>query len=277
MNRKIKFENIFCYFILLIMTAIVVIPVAWMFSTSIKDMDEIFALPPKWIPEKPSLDAYNRIWNQYPFGQYFLNSIIVVGGATIISLVFSSLSGYGLSRFNFKGKEWFLTFLIINQMFPSIMLLIPYFSVMKSLGLINTYAGLIFCYTSFTIPFCTWMMFGYFKSIPKDLDDAARLDGCSRLQILWLILLPLSLPGLFATGIYSVIVGWNEYMFSLILTTTDPMKTFAVGIGQLIGEYRIAWNDLMAASLIGSVPVIILFLYFQRYLISGLISGAVKS
>jgi ABC-type glycerol-3-phosphate transport system permease component len=170
----------------------------------------------------------------------------------------------------------FLTFLLVTQMFPSIMLLIPYFTVMKTLGLINTYAGLILCYISFTIPFCTWMMMGYFQSIPKELDAAATIDGCGRFRIFWQIVLPLALPGLVATAMYAFLVGWNEYMFALILTTSEPMKTLAVGIGQLIGQYRIAWNDLMAVSLVASIPVTILFLLLQKHLISGLTAGAVK-
>lgn len=264
------------YTILILASLMVIIPVLWMLSTSIKSMEEMFTLPPRWIPDQLTWKAFVRIWTDYPFGRYFANSLIVVSAATFISLIFSALAGYGTSRFRFRGKGTFLTFLLVTQMFPSIMLLIPYFKVMKTLGLINTYPGLILCYISFTIPFCSWMMLGYFQSIPKELDAAATIDGCGRFRIFWQIILPLTLPGLVATAMYAFLVGWNEYMFALILTTSDPMKTLAVGIGQLIGQYRIAWNDLMAVSLVASIPVTIIFLFLQKYLISGLTAGAVK-
>lgn len=264
------------YSILILASLMVIVPMLWMLSTAVKSMEEMFTLPPRWIPEQPTLDAFIRIWTDYPFGRYFANSLIVVSAATLISLAFSALAGYGASRFQFRGKGMFLTFLLVTQMFPSIMLLIPYFKVMKTLGLINTYPGLTLCYVSFTIPFCSWMMLGYFQSIPKELDAAATIDGCGRFRIFWQIVLPLALPGLVATAMYAFLVGWNEYMFALILTTSEPMKTLAVGIGQLVGQYRIAWNDLMAVSLVASIPLTILFLVLQKHLISGLTAGAVK-
>ncbi|MEM6428115.1 MAG: carbohydrate ABC transporter permease [Deinococcota bacterium] len=262
--------------ILLIASTFVIVPVLWMFSTSVKTMEEMFSLPIKWIPETISWDAYQRIWTDYPFGRYILNSFIVVSGATLISLFVSSLAGYGASRFRFLGRTAFLTFLLITQMFPSIMLLIPYFQLMKTFGLINTYAGLIFAYISFTIPLASWLMLGYFNSIPKELDDAASIDGASRWRIFWQIVMPLALPGLAATAVYAFIVGWNEYIFALVLTTDDKMKTIPIGIGELIGQYRIAWNDMMAVSLVVSVPLTILFLFLQRFLVSSLTAGAVK-
>ncbi|NPV54102.1 MAG: carbohydrate ABC transporter permease [Firmicutes bacterium] len=255
---------------------IVIIPILWMFSTSIKTLEETFSIPPRWIPLSPTLDNYINIWKNYPLARYFFNSIFVVSVSTIISLAFSCLAGYGVSRFRFAGKGAFLTFLLATQMFPSIMLLIPYFKLMRTFGLINTYTGLILVYISFTIPFCSWMMLGYFEGIPKELDDAALIDGCNRLRTFLSIILPLTLPGLVATAIYSFLVGWNEYMFALVLTTTTEMKTVAVGIGELIGQYRIAWNDMMTVSILASIPLAIVFLFLQKYLINSLTAGAVK-
>ncbi|MCP4403086.1 MAG: carbohydrate ABC transporter permease [bacterium] len=275
-KQKNFWVNLLAYTILVSASLMVLVPVLWMLSTSIKTMEEMFTIPLRWIPEHPTWEAFIRIWTDYPFARYFANSLIVVSAATMLSLAFSALAGYGASRFQFRGKGMFLTFLLVTQMFPSIMLLIPYFKVMKTLGLINTHLGLILCYISFTIPFCSWMMLGYFQSIPKELDAAARIDGCGRFRIFWQIVLPLTLPGLVATAMYAFLVGWNEYMFALILTTSEPMKTLAVGIGQLIGQYRIAWNDLMAVSLVASIPLTIIFLFLQKYLISGLTAGAVK-
>lgn len=261
---------------LVLASAFVIVPVLWMLSTSVKTMEEMFTIPLKWIPDTISWDAYKRIWTDYPFGRYLFNSFFVVSGATLISLFVSSLAGYGASRFRFMGRTAFLTFLLITQMFPSIMLLIPYFKLMKTLGLINTYGGLILAYISFTIPLASWLMLGYFDSIPKELDAAASIDGASRFRIFWQIIMPLALPGLAATAIYAFIVGWNEYIFALVLTSDDKMKTVPIGIGELIGQYRIAWNDMMAISLVVSIPLTILFLFLQRYLVSSLTAGAVK-
>jgi ABC-type glycerol-3-phosphate transport system permease component len=268
--------NTFMYAILLLASAVVLIPTLWMVSTAFKTNEEVMISPPVWIPNHPTFESFIRIWRDYPFADYFLNSIYIVIASTFISLVFSALAGYGASRFKFPGKGAFLTFLLVTQMFPSIMLLIPFYKVLKTFGLIDTHEGLIVVYISFAIPFCTWMMLGFFQGIPKELDEAAMIDGCSRMRTFFQIILPLSLPGLAATAIYSFLMGWNEYMFAFVLMTTESMKTLPVGIGQLNGYYKIAWNDMMAASIISSLPLIILFLFMQKYFISSLTAGAVK-
>lgn len=274
--RNGRVFTIFMYFVLLLASLCVLVPTLWMLSTALKPMDEVMVTPPRWIPEHITFDAFARIWNDYPFKTYFLNSIYIVLASTGISLVFSALAGYGASRFQFRGKGAFLTFLLVTQMFPSIMLLIPFYKLLNTIGLVNTHWGLILVYIAFSVPFCTWLMLGFFQGIPKELDEAATIDGCSQLRTFFQIILPLSLPGLAATAIYSFIVGWNEYMFALILTTSENMKTLPIGIGQLNGYYKIVWNDLMAASIVSSLPLIILFIFLQKYFISSLTAGAVK-
>ncbi|TBL70091.1 carbohydrate ABC transporter permease [Paenibacillus thalictri] len=276
-NRNGFLFNALMYVILIIASLAVLVPVLWMVSTALKPTTEVMVTPPRWIPEHTSFEAFVRIWKDYPFGTYFINSVYIVLVSTGISLIFSALAGYGASRFQFRGKGAFLTFLLITQMFPSIMLLIPFYKVLKTFGLIDTHMGLIVVYISFSIPFCTWMMLGFFQGIPKELDEAAVIDGCGRLRTFLQIILPLSLPGLAATAIYSFIIGWNEYMFAFILTTSESMKTLPVGIGQLNGFYKIVWNDLMAASIVSSLPLVIMFLFLQKYFISSLTAGAVKS
>ncbi|MEK3917392.1 carbohydrate ABC transporter permease [Paenibacillus sp. FSL H7-0331] len=273
---KDKVFNSFMYLIMVVASLIVLVPTLWMVSTALKPNDEVMVTPPQWIPDAPTWESFVRIWEDYPFATYFANSVYIVLAATIISLVFSAMAGYGASRFRFKGKSTFLTFLLVTQMFPSIMLLIPFYKVLKTLGLIDTHLGLILVYISFTIPFCTWMMMGFFQGIPKELDEAATIDGCGRIRTFVQIILPLSLPGIAATAIYSFLQGWNEYMFALILTTSEDMKTLPVGIGQLNGFYKIVWNDMMAASFVSSLPLVILFLFLQKYFISSLTAGAVK-
>jgi ABC-type glycerol-3-phosphate transport system permease component len=265
------------YTVLTVAALFVLVPVFWMVSTALKPETELFSTPPKLWPSTPDVSAFIRVFTDYPFFDYFRNSLIVVVSSTVVSLAFSTLSAYGVSRFNFRGKGSFLTFLLISQMFPSIMLLIPYYKIMQTFGLVDTQVALILTYVSFTIPFCSWMMYGYFKSIPRELDEAASIDGAGRFATFARIVLPLTLPGVVATSIYSFVTGWNEYMFALILTSSENKKTVAVGIGQLIGQYKIQWNDLMASSLYAIIPLIIFFIFLQRHLISGLTAGGVKS
>lgn len=272
-----RIANFFTYFILILVSIGVLFPILWMFSTSLKTAADTFKMPPTFIPSPVSFEAYVNIWTNYSFTNYFINSIWVVGVSTLISMVFSCLAGYGVTRFNFKGKSSFLTFLLVTYMFPTIMMLIPFYRMLSQVNLINTTAGLIFPYISFTVPFCTWMMKGYFATIPGELDDSAKIDGCGQLRAFWHIILPLALPGLVATGIYSFIHGWNEYMFALTLVSSDTMKTVPVGIGQLSGEYQTSWNDMMAASTVAGVPVTIIFMFLQKYLVGGLAAGAVKT
>lgn len=253
-----------------------IFPVFWMLTTSLRRSPELFSVPPKWLPDEFTLDSFRFVWNETALPHYLANSLIVVSAATFIAILFSALAAYGLSRYEFRGKGAFLTFLLVTQMFPSIMLLIPYFQIIRGLGLYDTYAALVITYVSFTIPFCTWMMWGYVKSIPRELDEAAALDGCSPLATFFRIVLPLCLPGIMATAIFSFITGWNEYIYALVLTQSDTMKTLPVGIGLLAGQDRIQWNALMAASLIAVIPLLIIFVFFQRHLVSGLTAGAVK-
>lgn len=264
--------------LILIITAslFVVIPVLWMISTSLKTTEGTLSIPPRLIPERFSVESYTRIWTDYPMGRYFANSLIAVSLSTVITLIFSSLAAYGLARFRLRGSGTILTFLLVTQMFPSVLLLIPFFQIIKSLGLINTHLGLIIVYIGFRIPLCSWMILGYFRTIPEDLDAAASIDGLNKFQVFYKITLPLSVPGIAATGIYAFFESWNEYMFAMVLTTKETMKTVPVGIGQLIGQYRIQWNDLMSASIVGSIPLLLVFLFLQRHLIGGLTSGAVK-
>lgn len=271
-----KTKNWGTYLFLTIVSLMILLPIIWMLVTSVKTTDETFAMPVTIWPQVFDFSAYQRIWTNYAFLDYFKNSFIVVFSSTLISMAFSCLAGYGVSRFQFVGKASFLSFLLVTQMFPFIMLLIPFYKMLINYGLNNTHIALILPYISFTIPFCTWMMMGYFDTIPKSLDESANIDGCNKLQTFYRIILPLALPGLVATGIYSFIQGWNEYMFAMTLTSSETMKTIPVGIAQLTSENRTQWNDMMAASTVAGIPVTIMFLCLQKYLIGNLAAGAVK-
>lgn len=264
------------YIFLCLMSAAVLFPILWMLSTSVKSTDEIMTGTPHWIPINFTLDAYKNLFNLYPFKDYFISSIIVSLWSTGIAVLFSLFAAYGVTRYNFKGKEGFLTYLLITQMFPSIMLLIPSYKILTGYHLSNTYTGLVLMLISFSVPFCSWLMKGYMESISLELDESAMLDGCPRIRILFQIVCPLALPGIAATAIYAFIQTWNEYMFTYILISTESKKTLPVGIGQLNGFYRTEWNEMMAACFISALPVIIAFMFLQKYFIASLTAGAVK-
>lgn len=271
-----RVEKILIWLIFTLGTMLVLIPIFWMVSTSLKTEPDTFRIPPQWIPDEPTIRSYKAMWTDYPFLYYFKNSIIVTLLAVFISVVISCLTGYGTTRFNFKGKGMFLGFILMTQMFPSVMLLVPYYKVLNTYNLNNTLIGLSLVYVSFTVPFCSWMMVGYFKTIPITLDEAAIIDGASRWQVFYKVVLPIVSPGVASSAIYAFITCWNEYMFANLLMADEKMKTVSVGIAQMNGYYKIMWNDLMAASVVASVPLVIAFVFMQKYFISGLTAGAVK-
>ena len=265
------------YLVLIFFSVFVLVPVLWMVSTAFKTAQETMTNPPVWIPKTITFEAFGHLWSEYPFTQFFKNSFIITMLSMVVSVMCACLAGYGLTRFHFRGRSAMMTFVLVTQMFPSVMLLVPFYSIISQFGLIDTHLGLILVYTSFTTPFCTWMMLGFFKSLPLDLDEAARIDGASVWQTFWRVILPLTLPGIASTCIYSFITSWNEYMFAFILTRSPDMRTLSVGIGEMNGYQQVLWNDMMAASLIASLPLIVLFVCLQRYFIGGLTAGAVKS
>ncbi len=276
-NGKQRIVLTFGYLILLIGCAMVLLPLSWMVITSLKSMADItLSKGLTLFPSGPTLENYVNIWKEYPIAVYIKNSAIAVGGSTIFGVVCASLCGYGLSRYEFKGKAFLLSFLLVTQMFPAVMKIIPYYKILTTIHLNNTRIGLLIVYASFSIPFCTWMMYGYFKSIPTGLDEAARVDGSSALYTFWKIILPLALPGLVATVIYAFLQNWNEYMFASVLMSDDTKKTITYAISTMSDAYRIQWNYLMCAAIISSAPTLAIFVVLQKHLIAGMTAGAVK-
>ena len=277
MRRKKIMAGVAMYALLALLASLVLIPVLWMVSTAFKSYGETIAKPPRWIPQQIAFEAFGRLWSEYPFGTYFKNSFVIVLFSMAVSVFASCLAGYGLTRFRFRGRNSLMTFILVTQMFPSVMLLVPFYSIIGKMHLLDTHLGLILVYISFTVPFCTWTMLGFFRALPLDLDEAARIDGCNSWQCFGRIILPLTLPGIASTSIYAFITSWNEYMFAFILTSRPEMKTLSVGIAEMNGFQQVRWNDMMAASLMASLPLILLFVCLQKYFVSGLTSGAVKS
>lgn len=265
------------YTVLTIGCMFVLLPVTWMVITSLKSMQDItLSKGIKLFPSGPSVTNYLTIWSDYPLLSYIKNSLLSVGGSTVFAILCASLCGYGLSRYEFKGKKFLLSFLLITQMFPAVMKIIPYYKILVNIHLNDSTIGLMIVYASFSIPFCTWMMYGYFRTISISLDEASRIDGCTPLATFLKVILPLTIPGLIATTIYAFLQNWNEYMFASVLISTDSKKTLTFAISTMADSYRIQWNYLMCASIIASVPTMIIFIFLQKQLIAGMTAGAVK-
>jgi multiple sugar transport system permease protein len=253
------------------------LPVVWMLSTSFKANGEVFQVPPRLITKSFSFDAYTKILTNGSQLRFFLNSYIVAFSVTALTLLVAILAGYGFSRFNFPLKRSINAMIVSVQAVPPITLVIPYFGLVVALGLYNTYPGLILTHMVFTLPYAIIMTTAYFNTLPRELDESVKVDGASGWTALWRILVPISVPGLIAVGVYTFMISWNEYLFALTLTRTDNMRTVPIGIQLLMGQHSYEWNQMMAMSILGSIPVLVLFLLFQRRFIGGLTAGAVKA
>ncbi len=253
------------------------LPILWMVSSSFKANSEIFATPPRLITENFSFAAYTSVFTDPTKLRFFFNSYFVAISVTLLTLLVAILAAYAFSRFEFRGKSLINVIIVGIQAVPPITLLIPYFGLIVTLRLYNTYQGLILTYMVFTLPYAIVMMTGYFNTLPKELDEAARVDGTSWLGALFRILVPISLPGIVSVAVYTFMIAWNEYLFALTLTRTDDMRTVPIGIQLLMGQHSYEWSEMMAMSVLGSIPVLVLFVFFQRYFIGGMTAGAVKN
>src|SRR5438477_1668140 len=253
------------------------LPVLWMLSTSFKANGEVFQTPPRLITKGFSFNAYQHILSDASQLRFFLNSYIVALSVTALTLLVAILASYGFSRFNFPLKRSINAVIVSVQAVPPITLVIPYFGLVVALHLYNTYPGLILTHMVFTLPYAIIMTTAYFNTLPRELDESVKVDGAGGWTARWRILVPISVPGLIAVGVYTFMISWNEYLFALTLTRTDDMRTVPIGIQLLMGQHSYRWNEMMAMSILGSLPVLFLFLVFQRYFIGGLTTGAVKN
>jgi multiple sugar transport system permease protein len=276
MRRKRRIRQIIVMILLILVVTILVFPFLWMLSTSFKPPEEIFTERPQWIPDNPTTDNYYNILFKTSFPRYFANSVLVGLITMVLALFVTTFAGYALSRYRFRGKGIFSTWLLVSQMFPPVLLIIPIYVFMIKLGLVNKYSALILTYATFSLPFSTWMLKAYFDTVPIELEEAAKVDGCNQIQALTKIILPLAAPGIVTVALFIFILAWQEYMFALTLTSTTDMRTLPVGISLFLGEYRVLWGSLMAGSVVVTAPVVVFFVYLQRYIVQGLTLGAVK-
>lgn len=268
----------------LVVTVIYLIPLFWMVSTSLKPPNEVLHKPPVLFPGAPQVDSYRSVLG-YPTnreelyintGVYLKNSLIIATCTALLALALGIPAAYALSRFKFRGKTSFLLFLLVSQMLPSVLLVIPLFVIFRIFGLFNTYTSVIVADTALALPFAIILLRANFLQIPDALEEAAWIDGGSRLQVLWYIILPLIRPGLTAVGVFSFLTAWGEFVFALSFLAKTELQPISIGVFQFVGMYKTQWDSMMAFSTLVAIPAVLAFLFLQRQFINGLTSGALK-
>ena len=276
MNSQ-KRVNALCYIGLTLGSLIVLVPILYMASTSFKSINEIMTSSTvTMFPKKFSTEAYKNVITEYPFFTYLKNSVVISVTATVLAVLFSTLAGYGFSRFQFRGKGMIMMFILVTQMFPAVMLFVPYYKLLTIYGLANSRRGIILVHIASVIPFCSWMMYGFFNSISRELDEAARIDGMNEYQIWAKIMLPLSKPALSTLTIFTFVNTWNDFLGPLIYLKTEAKKTLQLGLKMFLSQYSSEYGLIMAASVLSLIPVLIVFLALQQYFVEGIAATGVK-
>ena len=281
-KKKADFWSISGWVFLIFLLIFAVVPMFWMIITSLKGQFAALQYPPQWLPKDPTLEQYRRLLSPNSemgrtFLRYMFNSIWVSTATTIVGVAIAVPAAYAFSRFRFPGRMLLFYSVLLRNMFPAVIFLMPLFLMMRNLRLVNTHWSLIITYLTFGLPLSIWLLKGFYDNIPPQLEQAARIDGATRFKAFLLIVMPLSSPGIIATAIYSFIVAWNEYVYALTFLNNEDMLTLPVGLQRFFTEYATNWPGLMAASFIMSVPVVVMFLVLQKYFVRALTEGAVKS
>lgn len=277
MKSNNKALRVFTLFIpLIIILVFILFPFYWTFITSIKPDSELYGANVTYWPHQAILDSYQKLFSgNTSFISPMVNSFIVAFFTTLVSLAVSMLAAYAFSRYNFKGRKAFMIMFLTNNMFPTVLLLIPLYSIMRNLHLLYTPLSLILSYTTFTIPFSVWLLNGYFNDLPMSLEEAAMVDGCNKAQAFLKIIFPIIVPCLVATGVYIFMTSWNEYTFA-VMFTNEHNRTIPVALKNMIGELGVNWGLLTAGGIITIIPVCVMFFFAQKRLVAGLTAGAVK-
>jgi multiple sugar transport system permease protein len=260
----------------LLLVAVCLFPFVWMGLSSIKVLNELYTIPPRWWPDNPTLSNYHKVLFASRIPRYFVNSIVISVGSTVLALILAVFAANGFARFRFRGQSFWQACVLVGQLLPTAAIIVPLFITLRVLGLVNTYWGLILVYMIITLPLSVWMLTSYFKAIPLELEEAAIIDGASRLGILFRITLPLSLPGIVAVLVYAFITTWNEFIFALCFATDSSVKTLPIGLAEFSTEFNTDWGAVMAASTVMTIPIALLFIVFQKLFVGGLTAGATK-
>ena len=262
--------------LLALMLVWTLVPFYWMIATSLKKDREIYGFEATLIPHQPTLANYARLFAKTPFILYLRNSTIIAVGTTVASLVFGTLGAYALARLRFPGRKVIARGLVFTYLVPPALLFIPLFAVMSTLRLVDTHHGLILTYLSFSVPFCTWLLMGYFRSVPLELEEAALVDGCTRLGSLVRVILPMSLPALAVVAFFAFTQSWNEFLYANVFVNSVEVRTVTTGLTLFIVEDVFFWGPMMGASFLSALPPLVIYLIFQRWVVKGLTLGAVK-
>jgi ABC-type glycerol-3-phosphate transport system permease component len=273
--RKIL-ERFLTYGLLALFSFIFTFPFFWTLLTSLKSDQEIYTSIAKFFPRTISFQQYVSVWQEYKFGLHFYNSTIVAFSVTFLTIVIASFAAYAIVRMKFRGQKNYDRGVLFIYLTPAILLVIPLFMILSKVGLYNTRLGLVLACTTFALPFCIWLLKAFIREIPLELEEAAAIDGASRMQIFSYVVVPLALPGIIATAIFAFILAWNDYLFALVILTSDEIKTYPLAINALAQGYENSDGKIMAMSVMAAVPVVFLFMFIQKYLIKGLSAGAVK-
>jgi len=278
--RETVSSRVFRWVVIVILTIFTVVPLYVMVTSSLKPLADVQGAF-TWWPTNLTIQPFIDMWSTVPLASYFVNSVIVASAATILSVIIAIFAAYAVSRYRFKGRTVFTTTVLSTQMFPGVLFLLPLFLIFVNINqavgiqLVGTRWGLVITYLTFSLPFAIWMLAGYFDGIPRDLDEAALVDGSGPMGALWHVVLPAAKPGLIAVAIYSFMTSWGEVLFASVMTT-DENRTLAVGLQLYSTQTNVYWNQIMAASLVVSIPIVIAFLLLQRSFVAGLTAGAVK-
>jgi multiple sugar transport system permease protein len=265
---------------LVVLTVFVCAPLVVMVTTAVKPLSQVQS-GFRWIPSEPTLRPFVDMWSTVPLARYFVNSVVVAAVATVLSVSVAVLAAYAVSRWQFRGRESFRLAVLSTQMFPGVLFLLPLFLLFvmvdraTGLELVGSRTGLVITYLTFALPYAIWMLVSYFETIPRDLDDAAKVDGCGPVRLLFTVLLPAARPVIVAVSIFSFMLAWGEVLFASVLTS-EQTRTVSVGLQAYASEANVYWNQVMAASLVVSAPIVLAFLLLQRHITAGLTAGAVK-
>ncbi len=273
-NLRVRLREGLVYFILIAATIVFIFPVFWLFSAALKESQHIWSIPPVWI-SRPVLDHFVLIFRERNFLKFLTNSLIVAGGSTAISVFLGSLAAYALSRFVIKGGKHVAFWIISLRMMPPIVIILPLYIFFSRLRLIDTHLGLILAHITLNLPFAVWMLMGFLRDVPREIEEAALTDGCSHIGTLFKIMLPIIAPGLAATAVFCVIWSWNDFIFAFSLTSTEA-ATLPVPISGFLGDYIWEWSAFYAGGSVAALPIILLALMAQKYLVRGLTFGAVR-
>lgn len=264
------------YAIAVLSTIVMLAPLSWVASTSVRPLEEVIISPPRLIPRTITFQPYVDMWTAAPFLQYTINSTVVSVVAATAALASAVLAAFAFVRFRFTGRKSLLAFVVMAQMLPGAAILLPLFQIIRWLGLFDTQLGLILVYTGFTVPFCTWLLTGYFKAIPRELEECALVDGATRVGAMLRIVFPVAIPGILSAGIFAFTLSWNEFLYALVFLSSPENKTVAVGVAsELIRGDVYFWGELMAGALLGSLPVALVYSLFVEHYVTAL-SGSMK-